>query len=130
MKKLTINRLAIGNLITRKSQYTLIVIGIILAMTFSSGIIFFISSYITSARELSYRSIGTQDLIITNVNDKSRIEELKANSTFSDYGYAYILGKCYTNDNESRGFCVAKYDEGGKKLAYHSVLEGRMPEND
>ena len=128
MKKLTINRLAIGNLITRKSQYTLIVIGIILAMTFSSGIIFFISSYITSARELSYRSIGTQDLIITNVNDKSRIEELKANNTFSDYGYAYILGKCYTNDNESRGFCVAKYDEGGKKLAYHSVLEGRMPE--
>ena len=40
-KNLTVNKLAFGNLKARGKQYTLMIIGIILAMTFSSGTIFF-----------------------------------------------------------------------------------------
>ena len=35
-KRLTVNRLAVGNLNTRKKQYSLMIIGILLAMIFSS----------------------------------------------------------------------------------------------
>lgn len=37
--KLTVNRLAMGNLRARRKQYTLMIIGIILAMIFSSGVL-------------------------------------------------------------------------------------------
>ena len=40
--KLTVNTLAMGNLKQRKKQYTIMIIGIILAMIFTSGVPFFI----------------------------------------------------------------------------------------
>ena len=40
-KKLTVNRLAMGNLKARKKQYTLMIIGIVLAMIFTSAAMFF-----------------------------------------------------------------------------------------
>ena len=47
-KNLTVNKLAFGNLKERKKQYTLMIIGIILAMIFSSGTIFFFACSMNS----------------------------------------------------------------------------------
>ena len=43
-KKLTVNTLALGNIKNRKKQYTIMIIGIILAMVFSSSIVFLYSA--------------------------------------------------------------------------------------
>ena len=41
MKNLTVNRLALGNLKHRRKQYTIMIISILLAMIFSSSVVFF-----------------------------------------------------------------------------------------
>ena len=43
-KKLTVNTLALGNIKNRKKQYTIMIIGIILAMVLSSSIVFLYSA--------------------------------------------------------------------------------------
>ena len=57
-RKLTINTLAMGNLKQRRKQYTILIIGIILAMVFSSGTMFFISCTKSSNEEYQRRTIG------------------------------------------------------------------------
>ena len=52
-KKLTVNRLAMGNLKARKKQYTLMIIGIVLAMIFSSGVMFFGFTMLSSLQEIT-----------------------------------------------------------------------------
>ena len=50
-KKLTVNTLAFGNLKNHKKQYTVMVIGIILAMVFSSSVLLFLSCMQTSMQQ-------------------------------------------------------------------------------
>lgn len=50
-KRLTVNTLAGSNLKTRKKQYAIMIIGILIAMVFSSGISFFISSVYSTLDE-------------------------------------------------------------------------------
>ena len=57
-KKLTITNLALGNLKQRKKQYTTLIIGIVLAMFFSSSVLFFISCLISSNEEHDKRTVG------------------------------------------------------------------------
>ena len=59
-KKLTVNRLAMGNLRARRKQYTLMIIGIILAMVFSSGVLFFVFCMASSLDEIEKRGGGNQ----------------------------------------------------------------------
>ena len=51
-KKLTVNTLALGNLKQRRKQYTIMIIGIILAMVFSSSVLFMTSAILDSRNEL------------------------------------------------------------------------------
>lgn len=128
MKKLTVNHLAFSNLRARKKQYTLMVIGIVLAMIFSSGILFFISCMNTSLTELSYSGYGCQDVIMASITDRDALNGAVKNGIFKDYGGAYILGFAYTEDKETKGFSIAKYDEKGLEISRQSIIEGRMPE--
>ena len=57
-QKLTINKLAFGNLKARRKQYTLMIIGILLAMIFSSGTLFFVSCFQSSREEQARRESG------------------------------------------------------------------------
>ncbi len=127
-KKLTFNSLAFGNLKHRKKQYTLLIIGIILSMVFSSGFVFFVSSAVTSAIETHNYKYGKQSEIVTNVVTNDSLEAV-LNETYEDHGYMRILGAITTVDSEIElGTAVGWLDEGGKELYYQSLSEGKMPQ--
>lgn len=129
MKKLTVNRLAFSNLKARKKQYTLMIIGIVLAMVFSSGIIFFISCMTTSLNELSYSSYGYQDMIMGRVTNVEAFDNSVDAGVFAEIGTAKIIGFAYTEEGrENKGFSVATYDDKALELSRQCTIEGRMPE--
>ena len=63
MKRLTVNTFALQSLRKRKKQYAALIAGIILAMVFSSGTLFFVSCLSSSQKELRRRDFGTADRI-------------------------------------------------------------------
>ncbi len=128
--KLTFNSLAFGNLKHRKKQYTLLIIGIILSMVFSSSFIFFVSSAVTSAIETHNYKYGKQSEIVTNVITNDSLEAV-LNETYEEHGYMHILGAITTVDSGiDVGTAVGWLDDGGKELYYQSLSEGKMPQKE
>ncbi len=125
MKMLTVNKLALGNLKARKKRYILLIIGIVLSMVFSSGIMFFISTLETSLNEIAYNAYGTQDLILFGVDERG-IEKLKETGLVSESTYAETLGMIYTDD-ENKGCVTAKFNDDAKEMYRICVKEGRLP---
>ncbi len=124
--KLTVNRLAFGNLRVRKKQYTLMIIGIVLAMIFSSGVMFFLFCMDASIQELNDKKMGKQDI---TVNCAQNYQELINVDSVGDKGFAYIIGYGYTDDKEEdMGAVIAKLDEKAEEISYIIPKEGRMPE--
>lgn len=68
-KKLTYNSLALSSLKNRKKSYALMIIGIVLAMMFSSGVPFFISCMNSSRDEIQYRKQGKQETIVIDAQN-------------------------------------------------------------
>ncbi len=127
-KKLTVNRLAMGNLKARKKQYTLMIIGIILAMIFSSGVMFFGFTMLSSLQEITNISYGTQNIFLHNAEEFD-FDSAKNNKVISEYGIAASIGFIYTNDDEGGGTPLAKLDDKAKEISYLTVKEGKYPEN-
>ena len=128
-KTLTVNRLAVGNLKTRKKQYTLMIIGILLAMIFSSGILFFISCTKSSDEEYKRRSVGDFYGYFLDPQYMD-VEQGKKDGYIENYGYAHILGWAYTDkEKQDKGTSIAWLDEDAKQLYYATIKEGRYPEN-
>ena len=128
-KKLTVNRLAVGNLKTRKKQYTLMIIGILLAMIFSSGVMFYISCTKSSNEEYKRRCVGDFYGYFLNPQYMD-VEQGKKDGYIENYGYAHILGYAYTDEEkQDKGTSVAWLDENAKQLYYVTIKEGRYPEN-
>lgn len=129
-KKLTFNSLAFGNLKHRKKQYTLLIIGIILSMVFSSGFVFFVSSAVTSALETHNYLYGKQESIIVNTVKNETTQEL-LNSNGIIHGYAHVIGKIAAEEGEiTAGTYVGWLDSAAKDIYYQSLAEGRMPEKE
>ena len=66
-QRLTVNTLALGNLKKRKKQYTSLILGIILAMVFSSSVLLMVSSMVESTRKMEQDTYGKQNGIYFNV---------------------------------------------------------------
>ena len=132
-KKLTVNTLAVGNLKTRKKQYALMILGIILAMIFSSGVPFFISCSNSSQEEIRFRRQGKQNYIIINAQNYDFTPMLEQGSVGS-IGYGHILSYGWSEENEkadfSDGTMIGWLDETAEALYYPQILEGRMPEKE
>lgn len=129
-KKLTINSLALGNLKQRRKQYTILIIGIILAIVFSSGTLFFISCNQASNEEFQRRNIGNYFGYYFNPPDIFDIEGGKKDGYIQKYGYAHILGYAYTDAEEiDKGTPIAWLDDNAKDLYYVALKEGKYPEN-
>lgn len=132
--KLTINTLAKSNLKMRKKRYAVMIIGILLAMVFSSGILFFVSSIISTNTENAKKAYGLQDGFITNVTEDD-IKGMKDKGIVSDYGFAHIIGLAtYGDENkeialETPGLFVGYYDDKTMDMSYISFIEGRYPQN-
>ena len=69
-KKLTYTSLAMGNLIKKKKQYLVMIIGIILSMIFSSGIIYFAYSIYSTAAQKNATELGYYDMFFSGYDEQ------------------------------------------------------------
>ena len=128
-KKLTITNLALGNLKQRKKQYTTLIIGIVLAMFFSSSVLFFISCLISSNEEHDKRTVGDFYGYFYSPEGFIDAEKGKEDGYIEQYGYAHIVGYAYTDEEkQDKGTPIAWLDEDAKELYYVHFLEGKYPE--
>ncbi len=129
-RKLTINTLAMGNLKQRKKQYTILIIGIILAMVFSSGITFFISCWQSSIEENQKRIHGTQHEIYLNAGNADFENGVLADYV-TEYSFAHTIGYAYQSEEKKDvGTAVAWLEDKAVEMYYPFLYEGRMPENE
>ena len=114
-KKLTITTLALGNLKQRRKQYTILIIGIILAIMFSSGTLFFISCMQSSQEELTARRQGKQDFIVLNAQEIDFSPTIDHDDIDGEIGYIHVL--CYADSKSNKpgdGTAIGWLDERGK----------------
>ena len=127
-KKLTFNALALGNLKHRKKRYTLMILGIILSMVFSSSIIYFGFSIYTTSQEQRKAELGLYDKFFGVFNEEM-YEAGKSRGAFEETGFAETLGLIFTDKEEKiNGTPIAKLDETAKKLVNPILIEGSYPE--
>ena len=131
-KQLTINNLALGNLKQRRKQYTILIIGIILAMVFSSSTLFFLYSSNETYREKQFSDLGKQHSIIAVYGDDERVyADALEEGLITDYGFAHIIGYGYMNDGDrNMGTAIAWLDDKCKDISNQSFIEGSYPENE
>lgn len=127
MKKLTVNAIALGNLKHRKKQYVLLIIGVVLAMIFSSGAAFFITSYYASVEELKDRGYGKQDAIVYGESEDT-ICSMARDGKLPDCGRSEEIGYIFNDKAENKGSYIAKFDDKAKELYDITLIEGRLPE--
>ncbi len=127
--KLTINTLARNNIKHRKKQYTLMIIGILLSMIFSSTAVLFASSMATSTSEYYKNNFGNCEAIFYDEDaDDEFYEQAVKQNYLDDYGLAYILGRIYPEkDSEELSLNIGYLDEKAKELYSVSLLEGEYP---
>lgn len=127
-KKLTFNSLALGNLKHRKKRYTLMILGIILSMVFSSSIIYFGFSIYTTSQEQRKAELGLYDKFYGVFNEEM-YEAGKSRGAFEETGFGETLGLIFTDKEEKiNGTPIAKLDETAKKLVNPILIEGSYPE--
>lgn len=127
-KRLTVNTLAGNNLKTRKNQYAIMIIGILIAMVFSSGISFFISSVYSTLDAAGKKAFGLQDSIFLNVTEKC-MNGAKENKIIEDYGFAHVLGRIESDDSKETSY-IAYLDDKAMELYYPNFIEGAYPQNE
>lgn len=130
-RKLTINTLAMGNLKQRKKQYTILIIGIILAMVFSSGVPFFISCMKSSQEEAKFRRQGKQEIVIVNAQNYDLTSAINQGAVNGEIGYAHVLSYVWNEKEDmSDGTMIGWLDDRATELYYPNIIEGRMPEKE
>ena len=128
-RNISVNTLAIGNLKNRKKQYALMCVGIILAMVFSSGTLFFLISAQDSYEEQYFRSYGKEDILLFNAEELT-LDTPAAQRYLDEIGYAHILGFAYAPEGQRQdGTSIGWLDEKAAQLAYLQLEEGKMPES-
>ena len=127
-KKLTVHTLALGNLKNRKKQYASLIIGIILAMVFSSGVLLMFSSFTATKESMRAELVGYADGIYSFA-DPALFEKAKEQNVVGDYGFAHVVGGVYT-DADSEPYAAAYYDDEAAGLANIRFIEGHYPQNE
>ena len=103
MKKLTVNRLALGSLRARRRQYLLMITGIILAMTFAVSIALLLVCMDASNKADRKARYGNSDLLILDCGDID-FAEMQAQGKITEYAFANVLGYGYTDpEDKSNG---------------------------
>ena len=129
--KLTINQLAIGNLKHRRKQYTILIIGIILAMVFSSSTLLFMFSSNETYKAKQLEKLGNQNAIFCAYDGDTEevIKTAEERGFVDDYGLAHVIGLGYT-DNQNLGTGIGWLDDKAMKLSNISFVEGSYPVNE
>ena len=126
-KKLTFNSLAFGNLKHRKKQYTLLIIGIILSMVFSSSVLFLVTSAFSTIEEARYKKFGKEDCIFYNLQNYKNVDEC-LEEYYDSFGFAHVLGYLSPIGGEKEtGTVVAWLDDTAVDIYNLNIKEGRLP---
>ena len=130
-EKLTINSLAMGNLKRRKKQYAIMIVGIILAMIFSSSTLFFMFSSNETYKAKQQERLGKQNAIFCAYDGDSEtaIKNSVERGFVADYGLAHVIGLGYT-DSQNLGTGIGWLDDKAMKLSNISFIEGSYPVNE
>jgi len=129
-KNLTVNKLAFGNLIARRKQYTLMIIGIILAMVFTSASMFFAVCNEDSREQRKWISLGKQDFILKKC-DGFDLERFKQDGSVIDYATFEVIAYGYSPDDDfDDGMGIAVHNDKSRELSYFYFLDGRYPETE
>lgn len=127
-KKLTVNKLAFGNLRARKKQYSLMVIGIVLAMIFSNAAMFFAVCNDDSREERKWISLGKQDFILKKC-DGFDLERFKQDGSVIDYATFEVIAYGYSpEDDFDDGMGIAVHNNKSREFSHFYFLDGRYPE--
>lgn len=126
-KKLTINDLAIDNLKARKKQYITTITGILLAMVFLSSVLFLISAFFDSTKELTNERFGKQEIIWSDTTDEY-VNQAKEQGIIGKSGYGHIIGSISsTDENYYDTASVGWLDDTATELANPLLIDGTMP---
>lgn len=128
--KLTVNTIALANIRQRKKQYAIMIMGIILAMVFSSSIVFFMAAAKETTHAQYIEENGYQDMVIgvPSFSDED-FQKIKNAGAIEDYTNVDILGYVYKNDNLRRmGTAVGRANDAFRKMSNQKLIEGRLPE--
>ncbi len=117
--------IAMGNLKHRKKQYVSLVVGIMLAMVFSSAIPLLFSCYQSSIAENRIRHLGKQTSLVLHAEniDAEGIKPFLKEPA----GWMHITGYGWT-ENPDQSAAFGWLDEQAQKLYYLQFEEGRYPE--
>lgn len=123
-KSMSVSRFALGSLKARWRRQISLVIGIMLAVCFVSGLFLLSQSIYYSYQERYHRLWGRQDLILRDaeeeVGDPQRLKEI---------GVARLVGEARVfGESVEGGVAFGGYDAQGEALRYLSLVSGRMPE--
>jgi len=130
MKNLTVNRLALGNLKHRRKQYTIMIIGIILAMVFSSSLVLLMFAAGETYNEDKLRENGKQ-MATVSVSDFKEENYKDTKGIITKAEFAHIIGYAYTEkDNKKLGSSIAYMNEGARELSYQIFEDGTYPTKD
>ncbi|MDD6672495.1 MAG: FtsX-like permease family protein [Eubacteriales bacterium] len=131
-KHLTVNDIALGNLKQHKKQYIIMIIGIILAMIFSSSVTFFMFSANETRVEEYRQKYGNQNNIIYSEDlTAEQYNEAYENGYINGYGLCYTIGYAYSNEDEKHlGSSVSWLDDKAKELSYMSLVDGEYPKGE
>ena len=126
-KNLTVNKLAFGNLKARKKQYTLMIIGIVLAMIFTSAAMFFAVCNEDSREERKWISLGKQDFILKKC-DGFDLERFKQDGSVIDYATYEVIAYGYSPDDDFEdGMGIAVHNDKSREISHFYFLDGRYP---
>ena len=127
MKNLTVNRLALGNLKHRRKQYTIMIIGIILAMVFSSSMVLLMFAAGETEKEEKLRENGRQ-IATVSVADFKEENYKDTKGIITKAEFAHIIGYAYTEKNNKKlGSSIGYMNEAAREFSYQIYEDGTYP---
>ena len=128
MKKLTFNALALGNLKHRKKRYTLMILGIVLSMMFSSSIIYFIFSAYTTSQVQTKADKGLYSMLCADY-DEDVFGKTEKSGMYETIGTGAVIGFAFTDpEDKLNGTSVVRLDEVSKELVNPVFISGTYPQ--
>lgn len=126
-QRLTVNTLALGNLKKRKKQYTSLILGIILAMVFSSSVLLMVSSMVESTRKMEQDTYGKQNGIYLNAT-RQMFADAAGKKAVDEYAFATVLGQAISESGVH--YPAAVYDDACAALANIEFTQGAYPQKE
>lgn len=126
-QRLTVNTLALGNLKKRKKQYTSLILGIILAMVFSSSVLLMVSSMVESTRKMEQDTYGKQNGIYLNAT-RQMFADAAGKKAVDEYAFATVLGQAVSESGVH--YPAAVYDDACAALANIEFTQGAYPQKE